>query len=130
MVLISSRGDRRACMDNEFLYDWKPSEEKQQVIKELAEKAELEKEIMPELLSREDLKNRWQMNSRQSVHHIASRRDFPRPILIFNHGKTPLYLATEITMFEIENPWLATPENRANYSNWIFKNIIANDSDN
>lgn len=50
--------------------------------------------------------------------------------LITRRGRTPLYLATEITMFEIENPWLATPENRVNYSNWIFKNIIANDSDN
>ncbi|MCF7523987.1 hypothetical protein L3X07_14765, partial [Levilactobacillus brevis] len=49
--------------------------------------AQLEKTQSPQLLSREDLKIRWQMNSRQSVHQVASKPDFPQPVFAFNHGK-------------------------------------------
>ena len=34
--------------------------------------------------TREDLKIRWQMNSRQSVHQVASKPDFPQPVFAFN----------------------------------------------
>ena len=49
------------------------------------------------------------MNSRQSVHQVASKPDFPQPVYDFNHGKTPLYLTTEIQIFKINHPWVITP---------------------
>lgn len=113
--------------DDQLLYDWRPNKDKEDLTQSLAKKTEYERGQLPELLSREDLKIRWQMNSRQSVHNIASKNDFPQPILVFNHGKTPLYLATEIKIYEINHPWIITPENRASYSEWIFQNVIADD---
>ncbi|WP_414467561.1 hypothetical protein [Lactiplantibacillus pentosus] len=87
-------------------------------------KLKLKKTQLPQLLSREDLKIRWQMNSRQSVHQVASKPDFPQPVFAFNHGKTPLYLATEIKIFEINHPWVITPGARLAYSHWILRNVI------
>ena len=46
------------------------------------------------------------MNSRQIAHQVATRPDLPAPILAFNHGKTLLYLETEIQIFEVNHPWL------------------------
>ncbi|MGA3561400.1 hypothetical protein ACE5SX_17955, partial [Lactiplantibacillus plantarum] len=71
--------------------------------------AKKKKTQLPQLLSREDLKIRWQMNSRQSVHQVASKSDFPQPVFAFNHGKTPLYLDSEIQIFEINHPRVLTP---------------------
>ena len=77
-----------------------------------------------DLFQREDLKERWEMNSRQSVHQVATRPDFPAPILTFNHGKTLLYLETEIQIFEVTHPWLITMSARLSYSHWILHNVI------
>ncbi len=92
--------------------------------KSCSNKLKLKKTQLPQLLSREDLKTRWQMNSRQSVHQVASKPDFPQPVFAFNHGKTPLYLATEIQIFEINHPWVITPGARLAYSYWILHNVI------
>ncbi|MBF7138827.1 hypothetical protein ITQ89_09670, partial [Pediococcus pentosaceus] len=50
--------------------------------------------------------------------------DFPQPVFAFNHGKTPLYLATEIQIFEINHLWVITPGARLAYSHWILRNVI------
>ncbi|MCB7463305.1 hypothetical protein [Lactiplantibacillus argentoratensis] len=96
--------------------DWHQNKTKQDFTQKLQQQAQLEKTQLPQLLSREDLKIRWQMNSRQSVHQVASKPDFPQPVFAFNHGKTPLYLATEIQIFEINHPWVITPGARLAYS--------------
>ncbi|MBU7472376.1 hypothetical protein [Lactiplantibacillus plantarum] len=104
--------------------DWHQNKTKQAFTQKLQQQAQVEKTQLPQLLSREDLKIRWQMNSRQSVHQVASKPDFPQPVFAFNHGKTPLYLATEIQIFEINHPWVITPSARLAYSHWILRNVI------
>lgn len=89
--------------------DWHQNKTKQAFTQKLQQQAQIEKTHLPKLLSREDLKIRWQMNSRQSVHQVASKPDFPQPVFDFNHGKTPLYLTTEIQIFKINHPWVITP---------------------
>lgn len=49
------------------------------------------------------------MNSRQSVHQIASKPDFPKPAFAFNHGKTPIYLENENQISKINHLWVLTP---------------------
>ena len=108
----------------ELFDDWHQNKTKQEFTQKLQQQAQIEKTQLPQLLSREDLKIRWQMNSRQSVHQVASKPDFPQPVFAFNHGKTPLYLATEIQVFEINHPWVITPGARLAYSYWILRNVI------
>ena len=60
----------------------------------------------------------------KSVHQVASKPDFPQPVFAFNHGKMPLYLTTEIQIFEINHPWVITPGARLAYSHWILHNVI------
>ena len=108
----------------DILNDWHPSAAKEELTAQLTKQVLVEKEQLPKLLSREDLKERWEMNSRQSVHQVATRPDFPAPILTFNHGKTLLYLETEIQIFEVNHPWLITMSARLSYSHWILHNVI------
>lgn len=109
----------------DILQDWHPNKAKKEVTDLLVKQVLLEKQQLPKLLSREDLKERWEMNSRQSVHQVATKPDFPAPILTFNHGKTLLYLETEIQIFEVNHPWLITASARLDYSHWILKNVIS-----
>ena len=89
----------------DILNDWHPNAAKEELTAKLTKQVLVEKEQLPKLLSREDLKERWEMNSRQSVHQVATRPDFPALILSFNYGKTLLYLETEIQIFEVNHPW-------------------------
>ena len=78
---------------NTDLYqDWKMTSEKEEIISELENRVSKEKDMMPELLSRYDLKERWNMNSRQSVHNVIKRPDFPKPVYRFSNGRYPVYL--------------------------------------
>lgn len=113
---------------NELFRDWHQNKTKEEFTRKLQQQAQAEKENLPELLSREDLKKRWGMNSRQSVHQAASRADFPQPVCTFNHGKMPLYLATEIQIFEVNHPWYLTAGDRLAYSHWILRNVLNPDS--
>lgn len=92
----------------ELFDDWHQNKTKQIFTQRLQQQAQVEKTQLPKLLSREDLKIRWQMNFCQSVHQVASKPDFPPPVSKFNHGKTSLYLATEIKIFEINHAWCSS----------------------
>lgn len=107
--------------------DWRPNQTKKYFTQQLQERAQAEKKQLPHLLTRDDLKKRWEMNSRQSVHQVASKLDFPAPVYTFNQGKTLLYLETEIQIYEINHPWIIAPVDRFNYSQWIFENVINSD---
>lgn len=114
---------------NTDLYqDWKMTAEKEEMISELENRVSKEKDMMPELLSRYDLKERWNMNSRQSVHNIIKRPNFPKPVYRFSNGRYPVYLKAEIEIFELKYPMILTQESREKYSNWIAKKIIFSDT--
>ena len=51
----------------ELFDDWHQNKIKRAFTQKLQQQAQIEKTHLPKLLSREDLKIRWQMNSRQSV---------------------------------------------------------------
>lgn len=110
----------------ELFQDWTENDTKTAFISELEKRAEHEKESCPVLLSRGDLKQRWYMDSRQSVHNVTKRMTFPAPFLKFSDGKVPLYLESEVAMFEIKYPWILTQESRLQYSHWVLKNVINN----
>ena len=107
--------------------DWRPNQTKKEFTQKLQQQAQAEKAQLPHLLTRDDLKKRWEMNSRQSVHQVASKLDFPAPVYTFNQGKTLLYLETEVQIYEINHPWIISPADRFNYSQWIFENVINSD---
>lgn len=109
---------------HELFDDWHANKTKAFFTQKMAAYAQNEKAHLPVLLSRNDLKQRWQMNSRQSVHQAVTKPDFPKPVYTFNHGKVTLYLETNIQIFEINHPWLITPGNRLAYSHWILSNVI------
>ena len=58
----------------DILNDWHPNTAKEELTAQLTKQVLVEKEQLPKLLSREDLKERWEMNSRQSVHQVATDR--------------------------------------------------------
>ncbi|MFV8261610.1 hypothetical protein ACNNMU_09405 [Aerococcus viridans] len=64
------------------------------------------------------------MNNRQSVHNVVKNPEFPNPIFNFSNGKTPVYLESEIEIFEINHPWILKQETREKYAMWILKNVI------
>jgi len=108
-----------------YLYkNWDMTEEKEEIISKLEERAAREKSEIPKLLSRYDLQKRWRMNNRQSVHNVIRKRKFPKPIYRFSNGNYPLYLESEIEIFELKNPMIVTPESRENYAKWIGINVI------
>ena len=49
----------------DILNDWHPNAAKEELTAQLTKQVLVEKEQLPKLLSREDLKERWEMNSRQ-----------------------------------------------------------------
>lgn len=110
--------------DLELYKNWKMTKEKEAIISELEQRAECEKSEIPKLLSRYDLMRRWKMNNRQSVHNVIRKRKFPEPIYRFSNGNYPLYLESEIEIFELKNPMIVTPESRENYAKWISLNVI------
>ena len=70
------------------------------------------------------IERRVRQRSASSWLLLRTRPDFPAPILSFNHGKTLLYLETEIQIFEVNHPWLITMSARLSYSHWILHNVI------
>lgn len=108
----------------ELVNDWQENSVKDYFITNLEEKAEAEKSILPSLLSNGDLRKRWQMDNRQSVHNVVKKNQFPEPVLLFSEGKFPLYLESEVLIYEINYPWVLAPESRKKYANWILQNVI------
>lgn len=107
--------------------DWSENEVKNVFIEKLQERSEKEKANIPKLLSTSDLKQRWNMNNRQSVYNQIKKSDFPEPVLEFSNGQVKLFLETEIIIYEIQKPWVRTQISRENYSRWIAKNVIFED---
>ena len=112
--------------DYELFQDWQENSIKKDFTNKLKKEAQKEKNALPQLLSNGDLRKRWNMENRQSVHNIVRRKQFPNPVLVFSDGKTPLYLETEVQIYEISYPWILTPESRQKYAHWILKNVINN----
>ncbi|MDN6311245.1 MAG: hypothetical protein L0J60_11255 [Psychroflexus sp.] len=112
--------------NNQFdlFQDWTENDTKKKFTVELERQAAAERKNLPVILSTGDLRERWQMENRQSVHNYTKRNDFPDPALEFSNGKTKLYLESEVTIFEINHAWILTPESRKDYANWILKNVI------
>ncbi|MDN6167121.1 MAG: hypothetical protein L0J18_13320 [Tetragenococcus koreensis] len=112
--------------NNQFdlFQDWTENDTKKKFTDELERQAAAERKNLPVILSTRDLRERWQMENRQSVHNYTKRNDFPDPALEFSNGKTKLYLESEVTIFEINHAWILTPESRKDYANWILKNVI------
>ncbi len=104
--------------------DWQENSVSSSFISELETRAEEENKSLPILLSNGDLRKRWNMENRQSVHNVVRKTQFPEPVLVFSEGKFPLYLETEVQIYEINYPWVLTPESRKRYSNWILQNVI------
>ncbi|MDN6163418.1 MAG: hypothetical protein L0J01_04465 [Tetragenococcus halophilus] len=104
--------------------DWQKNETKDYFTTELKKKVSEEKNALPNLLSNGDLRKRWGMDNRQSVHNVVKKNQFPDPILLFSEGKFPLYLEKEVLIYEINHPWVLTAESRLKYSHWILKNVI------
>lgn len=112
--------------DYELFQDWQENPVKRSFVSELEKRAVEEKNALPKLLSNGDLRKRWNMENRQSVHNIVRRKQFPDPVVVFSDGKTPLYLETEVQVYEINYPWILSPESRQKYAYWILKNVINN----
>jgi len=113
--------------DNYALFqDWTQNETKRKYIRTLNDIAQSEKSQLPKLISTGDLRKRWQMNSRQSVHDQVRKSSFPNPVYQFAGGQGKLFLESEILIFEIEHPWIRLPETREKYADWILKNVISN----
>ncbi|WP_414840413.1 hypothetical protein [Carnobacterium sp. TMP28] len=110
--------------DYDLFQEWGKNTVKDSFTTEFLKKAQEEKDALPKLLSNGDLKKRWQMDSRQSVHNVVKKAQFPEPVLVFSDGKFPLYLESEVLIYEINYPWVLTPESRKRYANWILKNVI------
>lgn len=108
----------------ELFQDWQKNAVKESFTTELKKRANEEKIALPNLLSHGDLRKRWNMENRQSVHNIVRKNQFPDPVLIFSDGKFPLYLETDIQIYEINYPWILTPESRKKYATWILQNVI------
>ncbi|MFW3455197.1 hypothetical protein ACN68H_09710 [Aerococcus viridans] len=112
------------AINNSLYIDWQMTSEKEAIIAELNEKSNAIKNDLPVLLSKYDLRQRWAMNNRQSLYNYTRRKDFPKPIYYFSNGKTPVYLETDIQIFEIKYPWIVSEESRKKYADWVFKNVI------
>lgn len=108
----------------ELTHDWQENDIKKSFSKELKKKAIEQKKNLPKLLSNGDLRKRWQMDNRQSVHNVVKKNHFPEPIFLFSEGKFPLYLETEVRIYEINYPWVLTPKSRKRYADWILQNVI------
>lgn len=104
--------------------DWRKNKTKDYFTNELKKKAHEEKDALPRLLSNGDLRKRWEMENRQSVHNVVKKDHFPEPVLLFSEGKFPLYLESEVIIYEINHPWVLTAEGRRKYSLWILDNVI------
>lgn len=111
-------------MNNPLYINWQMTSEKEAIIAELNEKSNAIKNDLPVLLSKYDLRQRWAMTNRQSLYNYTRRKDFPKPIYYFSNGKTPVYLETDIQIFEIKYPWIVSEESRKKYADWVFKNVI------
>ena len=110
--------------DYELFQNWQKNTVKDNFTFDLKKRSEEEKKSLPKLLSHGDLRKRWNMENRQSVHNIVRKNEFPEPILIFSDGKFPLYLETDVLIYEINYPWVLTPESRQKYALWILQNVI------
>lgn len=108
----------------ELFQDWQKNAVKKTFTIELEKKASEQKKNLPKLLSNGDLRKRWQMDNRQSVHNVVKKDQFPKPVFLFSDGKIPLYLESEVLVYEINYPWVLTPGSRKRYANWILKNVI------
>lgn len=104
--------------------DWQMNETKEHFISVLSQQSSLDKTKLPVLLSRKELMKRWNMKNRQSIFQATNKPNFPKPVLSFSDGKIPVYLETDIIIFEIENPWVTTLETRIQYGHWVLKNVI------
>lgn len=111
-------------MNNPLYLNWQMTSEKEAIITELNEKSNAIKNDLPVLLSKYDLRQRWAMTNRQSLYNYTRRKDFPKPIYHFSNGKTPVYLETDIQIFETKYPWIVSEESRKKYADWVFKNVI------
>lgn len=108
----------------ELFQNWQKNAVKNSFTTELKKRADEEKKALPKLLSNGDLRTRWNMENRQSVHNIVRKKQFPEPVLVFSDGKFPLYLETDVKIYEINYPWVLTPESRQKYATWILQNVI------
>lgn len=70
--------------DYKLFQDWKDNDIKNSFISELGMRATAEKKTLPKLISNGDLKKRWNMENRQSVHNVVRKKQFPEPVLVFS----------------------------------------------
>ena len=56
-----------------------------------------------------DLIERW-VYTRQGVHKLLRRADFPKPDFTVNAGKTPVWFLPDIKLFEKHHPELTSRE--------------------
>jgi hypothetical protein len=57
-------------------------------------------------LGLQDLEKRWTAYSRQGVHKLSRRNDFPPPCFALNNGKTKVWTLPDIEASERERPEL------------------------
>lgn len=100
---------------------------KEHFISVLSQQSSLDKTKLPVLLSRKELMKGWNMKNSQSVFQATNKPDFPKPVFTFSDAKTPVYLETDILIFEIQNPWVKILETRVQYGHWVLKNVIDTD---
>lgn len=107
--------------------EWKMTTEKKKIIERMERESEEEKKILPVLLSKYDLRKRWDMKNRQSLYNHTRRKDFPKPAYEFTNGQTPVFLEKDIEIYEIKYPWIVSEESRKKYADWVFKNVISDE---
>ncbi len=64
---------------------------------------------IPPLLGIADIAARWRY-TRQGVHHLLRRADFPEPAVTFNEGRTKAWARADIEAYERNRPELGDPE--------------------
>ncbi len=82
----------------------------------------------PIMLTIIDLSEKWNM-SRQAI-HIRMKKDsqFPKPVQIIFIGtkSVPLFLASDVEVYEERNPTLLDGSLRSAQNKWMFKRVVAN----
>lgn len=63
----------------------------------------------PDYFGLADLADRWRY-TRQGVHVLAKRPDFPRPVFTINRGRVRVWARADIEAYERGKPWLGDEE--------------------
>ena len=67
---------------------------------------------MVNYLGLQDLEKRW-VYTRQGVHKVSRRRDFPQPSFTINSGKTKVWLLAAVEAYERQRPQLLSEARKA-----------------